>query len=87
MVAFLTEVPTEHLHTVTFHVPVSEGFNPDRPDGFDVLASEIESERFRRLQAVRFVHDGSIPLCDLRIGLQNAFETLSARDVLRVVEN
>ena len=86
MLGFLREVPTDHLHSVTFHVSTSEGFNPDRPEQFDRLASQIEGEQFRRLQIVQFVHDGSIPLKDLRVGLQNAFRALYARDALRIVE-
>lgn len=87
MLGFLVEVPTEHLHTITFHISVSEGFDLERAEEFDCLASQIEGERFKQLQVVRFVHDGPVLPKDLRIGLQTAFGVLYSRDALRIVED
>lgn len=94
MLAFLAEIPTQHLHTVTFRLAPGECEDDGGTDypaaatgGFEDLARAIEGERFRRLKTVRFVPDGTaVPGKHLRTSLENVFATLYARGVLHVVE-
>lgn len=86
MVAFLAEVPADNLQTLTFHVTLAKSFDPENPDGFEELAAEVESRRYKHVETVRFVHDGFIPLAEVRRGLQRAFPSLHARGALNLVE-
>ncbi|GJE88244.1 F-box protein [Phanerochaete sordida] len=86
MVAFLKEVPPKNLHTLTFHVTLGKSFDTENPEGFELLAREIDSERYGDVETVHFVHDGFIPLSEVRKGLQKVFPALHKRKALHVSE-
>lgn len=84
MIAFLAEVPTEHLRTLIFHIMLDKTFDAENPYTFFPLAAEIDRERYWQISTVRFVHDGTfINLAEVRRGLQKAFASLHARGVLQ----
>lgn len=86
MVAILAQVPAENLRTLTFNVTLGKSFDPVNPEGFERLAAEIESDRYRHVHTVRFVHDGFIPLAEVRKGLQRVFPVLEERGALQFAE-
>jgi hypothetical protein len=87
MLAFLDEAPTEFLHTLTFHIGFPEPFNPDSLLFLNPLAMALESKRFRRVNSVRFIQDGSvIPDKSVRSVLERIFADLHSRGVLRFVK-